>query len=299
MPIPARQLDGWTSLGATTISSNAYNSIRTALLAANSPLRGKSLDIFLQGSYANATNIRGDSDIDVVVLYDGTFVKDMTALTLEQQRLHEAIFPLTTYPWQSLHDDVLAALRLHFRNNAVTPGRKAIKVRTGYGGMDADVVPAVQFRRYATFVNQNNLTAHWGIQFFDSANNPIVNYPKYHIANGEAKNNATRTRGQYKSTIRLFKNFRNYLVDHRLFADGVAPSYFVEGALYNVPDHLFIGNYVDTVPAILRYLLNTAYAGFLCQNAVVPLIGTGPTQWNENNFATFLTAANNAWINGI
>ena len=177
MPIPSRQLDGWANQGAVTISSNAYNSIRTALLATNSSLQGKSLDIFLQGSYANATNIRGDSDIDVVVLYDDTFYKDLSALTPEQQRLHEAIFLPATYPWQSLHDDVLAALRLHFGNNAVTPGRKAIKVQTGHGGMAADVVPAMQFRRYATFVNQNNLTAHWGIQFFDSTNNPIVNYP--------------------------------------------------------------------------------------------------------------------------
>lgn len=299
MPIPSRQLDGWTGQGAITISSNAYNSIRTAFLAANSPLRGRSLDIFLQGSYANATNIRGDSDIDVVVLYDDTFYKDMTALTPEQQRLHEATFEPATYSWRSLHDDVLAALRLHFGNNAVTPGRKAIKVRTGYGGMAADVVPAMQFRRYATFVNRSDLTAHWGIQFFDSTGNPIVNYPKYHKDNGEAKNHTTRTRGQYKSTIRLFKNFRNYLVDHRLLADDVAPSYFIEGALYNVPDRLFVGNYVDVVPRILYYLLNTPYVGFLCQNGVVPLFGTGLTQWNENNAATFLTAANNAWNNGI
>jgi Nucleotidyltransferase domain. len=299
MPISLRQLEGWANQGAVTISSNAYNSIRTALLATNSPLRDKSLDIFLQGSYANATNIRGDSDIDVVVLYDNTFHKDMTALTPEQQRLHEIVFPPATYPWHSLHGDVLAALRLYFGNSAVTPGHKSIKVQTSHGGMTADVVPAVQFRRYATFVNQNNLTAHWGIQFFDSSNNPIVNYPKYHKDNGEAKNHATRTRGQYKPTVRLFKNFRNYLVDNGLLGNDVVPSYFVECALHNAPDNLFIGDYTNTVPAILHYLLNTPYAGFLCQNGVVPLIGSGSTQWNVNNFVTFLTVANNKWNNGI
>jgi hypothetical protein len=86
-------------------------------------------------------------------------------------------------------------------------------------------------------------------------------------------------------------------VDNRLLADGVAPSYFVECGLHNVPDNLFIGNFTETVPAILNYLLNTPYAGFLCQNGVVPLIGSGSSQWSANNFAAFVVAAKNAWDN--
>ena len=42
-----------------------------------------------------------------------------------------------------------------------------------------------------SMVEQNNLTAHWGIQFFDSSNNAIVNYPEYHKKRGEAKNQET------------------------------------------------------------------------------------------------------------
>jgi hypothetical protein len=159
------------------------------------------------------------------------------------------------------------------------------------------VLPAVQFRRYATFTDQNNLSAHWGIQFFDSLNNPIVNYPKYHIDRGQEKNSATRTGGRYKPTVRLFKNCRNYLIDHNLLADNVAPSYCIECALHNVPDALFVGDLSTTVPAILRYLSNAPSAGLLCQNGVVPLIGNGPTQWSAANFATFLLVAQRAWDN--
>jgi hypothetical protein len=258
-------------------------------------LAGRGVEIFLQGSYANSTNIYGDSDVDVVVLFADTFFWDMSALSPAHRQLHEALFPPADYRWSHLRDDVLSALRSHYGNNAVTLGRKSIKVETGSGRGASDVVPVVQFRRYATFVSRENLLAHWGIQFFDSSNNPVINYPKYHIARGEEKNQASRTQGQYKSTVRIFKNFRNYLVESYLLGEDVAPSYFLECALHNVPDHLFIGPYTETVPAVLNYLLNTPYAGFLCQNGLVPLIGTGSTQWSESNFATFVVAAQRAW----
>jgi len=255
------------------------------------------VEIFLQGSYANSTNIYGDSDVDVVVLYRDTFYFDWSALTAAERQLHEVSFTSATYQWPQLRDETLAALRSHFGNGAVTPGKKAIKVQTGTGRLAADVVPAMQFRRYATFVDPKNLTAHWGIQLFDSAGNAIVNYPKYHIERGEGKNQENRTGGQYKQTVRVFKNFRNYLVGKGLLAQGIAPSYFVECALHNVPDSLFMGNLNDTLPAILNHLLNTPSADFLCQNGVTRLIGTGSTQWPVANFGAFVEAGISGWNN--
>lgn len=295
MPIPLSQLETWSHRGAIATSSLAYASIQHALTKSSSPLANREVEIFLQGSYGNATNTYGDSDLDVVVLYGNTFCKDMSALTQAQQQLHEASFAPATYRWSELRDDTLAALRSHYGGDSVTVGRKSIKVDTGNGGRPADVVPAVQFRRYASFVDRDNLTAHWGIQFFDSSNNAIVNYPKYHIDRGETKNQQARTHGQYKATIRLLKNFRDYLEDNGLLAEGIAPSYFVECALYNVPDNFFVGSFSNTVPAILDYLWTTPYAGFLCQNGVVRLIGNGMTQWSEDNFVLFLQAARTAW----
>jgi hypothetical protein len=294
MPIPASQLETWSHQGAITTSAAAYNSIQTAL----APLvRSHGVEIFLQGSYGNSTNIYGDSDVDVVVLYENTFHKDMSKLTPTQQQLHEIVFPTATYQWSDLQRDVLAALRSYYGNNAVKPGSKAIKVETGRGSKPSDVIPAVAFRQYATFTDQNNYTGWWGIQFFDSSSSPIINYPKRHIKNGEDKNQATRTSGQYKATIRIFKNFRSYLVDHGLLADGIAPSYFIECALHNVPDNLFVGAYTDTIPAILNYFWTTPFTSFMCQNGVTLLIGNGSTQWPAVNFTTFLTAAIAKWNN--
>jgi hypothetical protein len=297
MAIPSNQLEVWSHQGGTGISSTAYNSIRHALTKTSSPLRERAIDIFLQGSYGNATNTHADSDIDVVVLYADTFHKDMTSLMPAQQQAHDLIFATATYQWPDLRRDVLAALRAHFGSSAVNPGNKAVKVNTGAGRMTADVVPAVQFRRYATFASATNLTAHWGIHFFDAGGNGITNYPKYHIERGQDKNSDARTRGMYKPSIRLFKNFRSWMVDNGALARDIAPSYFIECALSNVPDNLFQGRFIDTIPQILDYLWLTPYAGFLSQNGVVPLIGTGPTHWSKENYATFVEAARNTWVN--
>lgn len=297
MPIPEAQLNTWSHQGAITTSSAAYASIRHALLKTSSPLANRGVEIFLQGSYANSTNIYGDSDIDVVVLYKDTFYKDMSALAPAQQQMHERVFPPATYNWADLRGEVLTALRSHYGAGSVSVGTKAIKVETGSGRRASDVVPAMQFRRYATFADKDNLSAHWGIQFFDSPGNPVVNYPKYHIERGEDKNKDSRTRGRYKATVRLFKNLRNYLVDNNLLDEKAAPSYFLECMLHNVPDNLFGGSFSDSVPAILGYLLKTPYAPFLCQNGVTPLIGSGSTQWPAENFAAFVVAAQHAWNN--
>src|SRR5258708_13308094 len=192
MPIPLAQLTTWAHQGGTTASSSAYAGIRNALTKPTSPLVGRNVEIYLQGSYANATNIYGDSDIDVVVCYPDTFYKDMSALVPAQQQLHETTFPLATYKWSDLRDDVLNALRAHFGAGAVNPQKKSIKVVTSNVRKPSDVVPAVQFRRYATFVDRNNLTAHCGSQFFDSSNNPIVNFPQYHIHRAKATTQACR-----------------------------------------------------------------------------------------------------------
>jgi Nucleotidyltransferase domain len=295
MAITSNQLDTWSHQGGAAISSTAYASIRHALTKSSSPLHGRGVEIFLQGSYANATNTYGDSDIDVVVLYGDTFYKDMSSLSLPERQAHERAFGPATYQWSDLRRDVLSALTAHFGAGNVAPGNKAIKVKTGAGRMTADVVPAVQFRRYATFADADNHTAHWGIHFFDAQGNGITNYPKYHIERGQDKNSDERTRGLYKPIVRLFKNFRSYMLDNGILAEGIAPSYYIECALHNVPENLFQGTFSDTVSRALDHLWTTPTGNLLSQNGIVPLIGTGRTQWAPDNFITFLSAARDTW----
>ena len=93
MPIPIAQLNTWANQGGTTVSTAACASIRNALLKSTSPVVGLGLDVYLQGSYPNTTNIHGDSDIDVVVLYPDTFGRDISALT-PMQVFHMSPLPI-------------------------------------------------------------------------------------------------------------------------------------------------------------------------------------------------------------
>ena len=61
-----------------------------------------------------------------------------------------------------------------------------------------------------------------------------VNYPKQHSDNLTQKHQET---GQWlKPTIRIFKNMRTRMWQIGIIGDGVAPSYYIEGLLYNVPE---------------------------------------------------------------
>lgn len=66
MPISESQLFAWTTPGALSGSATTHTSIKAALDAHSWPDR-MSFETYLQGSYGNHTNIRGNSDVDLVV----------------------------------------------------------------------------------------------------------------------------------------------------------------------------------------------------------------------------------------
>lgn len=147
MALPETQLEVWSNQGATTTSADAYRRIRTALETEGSPIEGKTVEIYLQGSYANVTNIRGDSDVDVVVQLNSTFQTDLSRLSSEEQAIYRQTYSNATYLWQHFKADVVTALEDYFGLAAVTPGTKSIKVKTGQG-RPSDVIPALHFRDY-------------------------------------------------------------------------------------------------------------------------------------------------------
>src|ERR1035437_7520065 len=54
---------------------NAERAIRKAINA-SAKLSSKPIEVFRQGSYANRTNVRQDSDVDICVLYTDLFFPD-------------------------------------------------------------------------------------------------------------------------------------------------------------------------------------------------------------------------------
>lgn len=228
MTIPEDQLVSWSGRGALTNSTESYNSVKTALESQQSRIAARSPDIYLQGSYRNATNIIGDSDIDVVVELNSSFNRDVSALDARQIALQRAAYQDATYGWRDFRADVLQTLQGYYGLARVREMDKCIKVDFGVGRIAADVVAALQHRKYDSFYSELAQSKTDGIQFQNRTGTVIVNFPKQHIANGEAKNAQGRTNGFYKPSVRMFKNARNRLIRDNLIAQDSCPSYCVE-----------------------------------------------------------------------
>jgi len=198
-----------------------------------------------------------------------------------------------------LHDfrrDVLAALRAYYGPGGVTEGNKAVTVAGGGGRLAADVLICLQYRRYVAFAAAPGSFIEGVVFYALRDSRRIINYPKPHYTNGVRKNAAGSTGGWYKPTVRMFKNARTYLVDSGRLANGVAPSYFLEGLLYNVPDDTFGGSYATTFARTLDWVASRADpARCLCQNEQLPLFGPTPEQWTVAAAQQCVQALRSLW----
>ena len=160
---------------------------------------------------------------------------------------------------------------------------------------DADVVVATQFRRYYSGILGPQYQPE-GICFFNSSGERIVNYPKLHSANCTTKHQATN--GWFKPTVRILKNMRSRLVDNGAITAGSAPSYFLEGLLYNVPNDKFGTSYGDTFVAAMTWIVNADRNKFVCANEQFPLVRDSAAEcWPVANCAAFLDEIVKLWNN--
>ena len=293
--IPENRLTAWSNLGGTTNSIIAHSSIRTALEANDSGLNRPDFEIFLQGSYKNSTNIRADSDVDLVVQYNKIYYRDLAQLSNDERQRYANSHHTTDYGAVQWRADVERALRAKFPGAVQLGGGKAFHVVTGPGNMTADVLPALLYKQYTYFQSLTDEGFHPGVEFADAAGNFTLNYPKLHIENGEAKNSQSRTNGRYKPSVRMFKNARNTATEKGLLVDGTAPSYFVECLLFNVPDECYTASVRDTYAAVVNHLSTSVINGYYCQNGQLPLFGPASTQWNTTAATTFVLALVTLW----
>jgi predicted nucleotidyltransferase len=125
--ITATDLRSFTTPGAQDAAQRTYASIKAALSRSPAVTR-LNPDIFLQGSYANDTNTRGDSDVDIVVMMTSAYMPQLTRLTAtEQQRYERASVPATTTV-DELRSAVTSALTSYYGAARVHPRDKCIRV---------------------------------------------------------------------------------------------------------------------------------------------------------------------------
>ena len=95
--------------------------------------------------------------------------------------------------------------------------------------------------------------------------------------------------------VRILKNMRNKLVNDGVLADGIAPSYYLEGLLYNVPKEAFGSTYANTFATAINWLSKADRSKMRCANEEYYLFGNSAVQWSTTDFDLFLKAVVNLW----
>jgi hypothetical protein len=294
MGIPDSQLEIWSHQGAITTSKDTYATVKRALESQNAAYAKRQFEVFLQGSYANDTNIYTESDVDIVICYNGGFFHNLEKLTHEERRLFSVTFPNGTYTYDTFKASVQSALVAAF-GSSVQSGKKALKITANGARRSADVVCAFDHRRYTAFKGIQDDTYLKGISFFTADSTRIENFPKFHSHNLTTKHQATKSR--FKPAIRMFKNIRSKLIERGSIVNGEAPSYFIEGLLYNVPNDRFVNSLSDTTFNILTWLyLTPDKTQFVCANDCYYLLrDSSPVCWPKANGQKFISAAISLW----
>jgi hypothetical protein len=293
--IPESQLDTWSKQGSVTQSSTTYQTIRNALQDSKAVYADKAFEVFLQGSYGNDTNIYAESDVDTVMRLDSIYGYDISDLPPEQQEAFQQATSAATYTFAEFKQGVVTRLKNAFGADNVTLGNKAIRIKANGSRRSADVVVCYQFRKYIRFNNSIDCDYVSGIIFPSASDGNIINYPKLHSKNCTAKHQAANM--NFKPLVRIFKNMRCKLEDDGLIEKGCAPSYFIEGLLYNAPNSNFSGRYADIVFNILKWLQDTTdRTKFVCVNEQYYLFhNTSAVCWPVANGEKFINAAIKLW----
>jgi hypothetical protein len=291
MAVSPKTIEEWSRRGGTARPEWTKAVLEDALRYGRR-LAGKDFEIFVQGSYANETDIRGSSDVDLVIQMRLPFEEDIDVLDqAARERFHKK-YGETFYGWFEFREDVLATLRERF---FVHEGNKCVDIKDwdSVPRIPADIVPAIEFRKYIAFPALDEEVYEEGVFFRDSHGTPIINFPKQHLAMGRSKDR--QTGGRFKQVVRVFKNARK-----RCPGTSVedAPSYFVECLVYNIDNDVFRRPLPEAYPACVRWLYKRRhrFAGLRCQNGMIDLFGRRGHQWDVEPAQQLITALNDQLV---
>jgi len=223
----------WTKPPSDTEQTKLENSERMVRDAINEDekLKKISTETFGQGSYANDTNVKLNSDIDINVRYTDGFYFDLPEDTTESDLGLDKL-PSANYTFKEFKDDVENALVKKFGRSEVKRTDKCLRIKENNYRIQTDVVPTWNYRRYnkdgsyvlgAKFLPESSI---WG----------IVNFPKQHIQNGKDKNANTQRR--FKRLTRLHRKLRYKMVEDGETINKNITSFLLECLVWNVPNRI-------------------------------------------------------------
>jgi hypothetical protein len=219
----------------------------------------RKVKLFIQGSYANNTNVRTQSDVDIAVVQEEVFTTQYRPSSSAYPQSDKDYNFYTVEPTEkSFKDEVQECLEQKFEN-CVERKNKSIKVHGNTYRKDADTVPCRRYRDYSNDYSKDTNNYISGIVIIPDTGNRIINYPEQHIANSRKKNNNTNR--YFKKMVRIIKKMRYLMSDCGYpIADKVS-SFGLESLLWNVPDNIFMkySIYRYEFGEIVDYLYNHKY----------------------------------------
>jgi hypothetical protein len=126
------QLETWAQKGKTGQFTDTYKTIRGNLIDGSAPYPAPDVNVFLQGSYGNDTNVWADSDVDIVLKHTGAYYHDLSQLPKDQQARYESENSGTaSYGYEEFKAHAEGWIKRLY--NGVQVGKKAVYV-PGNGG---------------------------------------------------------------------------------------------------------------------------------------------------------------------
>lgn len=240
----------------------------------------------LQGSYRNTTMVYDSGDVDILAIRTDTFHGDFSRVPDQAANHAPARNPQQMFEEHA--EGVYRTLQAQYGARNVEHGEKAIEVNSDELELGVDVVPCLQYRRFWSRQPGNHMK---GIVFWTLDGTKIINFPSRHRIMGTEYNRYTN--GNYKPTIRIFKNFRNTLAENGAIEKENTASYFIECLLSNVDTTTIATRDIrDRVEGILDELESDAAEGFPnydVQHGMQPLFGSKTTQWDIEHAKSFIT----------
>lgn len=250
MSVSEEQMKIWAKAPSESEEAKCQNAVsRISTIVRNK--FGDDVSIFLQGSYKNRTNVRLDSDVDIVVRHNKVFFPDIGKLTPADKLAHNVFYKDSDYTFSQFKSDVHELLNNEFGSQDVERKNKCIKVKKNSYRVDADVVPCFVHKRFRAF---NDIEAK-GIELRSDDGLKVYSFPEQHYNNGVSKNKETDL--MYKSAVRILKHVRNNLVDDGIIKLNDMSSFFLECLVWNVfSEHFNKETYYAAMRAVIAKIFN-------------------------------------------
>ncbi|MDL5363891.1 nucleotidyltransferase [Halalkalicoccus sp. NIPERK01] len=295
MPIPPSQFKNWSSPGADKGSKTAADKIQKILELDRSPIDQSDFIVRRQGSYKNTTHTRDNSDVDVIAKLTSAWWRDLSELESDEVDRYHDNNSSTDYGYTDFRQDVWNWIQTKFDRNVISWNGKAIEISKESGRLpdiDVDLVPCIEYRYYTNYPEYGEPDCDEGMAFKSRyGSEKIINYPALHYENG------CDMHDNYKETVRIFKNARDYYNNHfdTLWTIG-AHSYGIECLISNVPKRILKrSNRADRFYETLQFLDDADFSTFDQVSKMEPLFGDSNTQWNTDEADDLVTRLSEMW----